>query len=357
MLFLSVSVAILTNTWNVPFVNNISLPSSLGKITTIYPDFNPSFHVNDDGKPFLITSNLDNWEFLSLSLNSLLSLKRVGVTNVTTFSHKKDLAKLLTQLGYYVYDDSDERNIGGANPLLTSHPLPHWSWGDLLLRRVRIMIAAIQRGINYCLVDLDVVYATNALFASTSDILAQGLIKGDYGNVKPNAQKCGFAWTVPKTLYAPETYINNGVMCFSVSKGIVELYKNYVNSINLGVSKSVMGYAQPALVREICRGELHITKSSDKFIDHVEYGFLQKRNVTIQILTTDHVPNANNIHLYHPKGCHADHKTKSRVKCKVEALKKVKKWYIPKKIEVLLEANPPNESSIASIVKWFRSQH
>lgn len=325
-----------------PFQYNISLPKAFNGTSTIYPDFNPPLYTAPTHKiPRLVTLMVDNWKFLPLALNCLVSLKRIGISNITIFCPRGKMSTFLYDLGYYVYDDGDPEMLKYI-PDVLKIPLPHWSWGTVLVRRIRIWFATVQRNLGLCTVDADTVFDSGILFSSPADIVLQGH-EGQPGT-PGKTEKCrmtGSHWELGASLHSPRTYINPGVMCYSPSQSLAKFFTVYSHALDQAIKQKTYGYIQPAFNRAICNQGFRVmptlynkTQEIDARVDDL--------NLTMKLIEADHIPSTNKHHFYHAKDCHqnrrasAEVEAEARSNCKVNLLKNAQKWLLPDNIEPFL---------------------
>jgi hypothetical protein len=137
--------------------------------------FNPPIFERGDGAPFLTVALVDDADWISLALNSFITLKKYQDPKTITIVTVDDmeLTSIFRRLGFYVYD---------AGPVVKTYPkpfrgniaLPFWSWGEIIFTRFNMWVEAFRREIGFCSLDLDVTYAHNALY---------GKINGTYADI------------------------------------------------------------------------------------------------------------------------------------------------------------------------------
>ena len=104
-------------------LSSLTLP--IPNVTIPWPLFDPPVHTRSDGAPFVVHGNVGSCDWIPLLLNSLLSLRRHGIHNITVLSEKPCITHLLHTLGYYAYNPW---------PTTVRNSEPYYAWPRALSR-------------------------------------------------------------------------------------------------------------------------------------------------------------------------------------------------------------------------------
>ena len=140
-----------------------------------YTDFDPPIGYRGDGAPFISVAVIDNPKWISMALNSFISLAKYhNLKSITIMTvGNEDLKKVFQRLGLYAYNAAPTIATFPPDFQLDKH-LPYWSWGEIIFMRFNVWFEAFRRGIGYCSLDMDVTYSQDVLY---------GAFEGDYFDV------------------------------------------------------------------------------------------------------------------------------------------------------------------------------
>jgi hypothetical protein len=124
-------------------------------------DYRPSLHRRSaDGHPFLLLLMVQQPEWLGMAVNFILSLRKVGIYNVTITSRDNDVLETATALGLIIFNSTE---VSKQMPEWFQ-PLPSWTWGIDMWQRYVTSWHAIRQGIGTCHFDVDTAVSTDIFF-------------------------------------------------------------------------------------------------------------------------------------------------------------------------------------------------
>jgi hypothetical protein len=145
-----------------------------------YNNFDPPLFLREDDAPFMAVAVLDSYHWISLALNSLVSLAKFhSINGVTVMTEgNEELEKIFRRLGIYAYNANDTISTFPEDFSIHNR-LPNWSWGEIIFMRYNLWFEAFRRRVGFCSLDLDVTYNQDVLFSknggeSFSDVTMQG---------------------------------------------------------------------------------------------------------------------------------------------------------------------------------------
>jgi len=192
-------------------------------------DYEPSLHRRSaDGHPFLLLLMVQQPEWLGMAINFVLSLRKVGIYNVTITSRDNAVLEAANALGLITFNSTA---VSKQMPDFFQ-PLPSWSWGIDMWQRYVTSWHAIRQGIGTCHFDVDTAVSTDIFFdppGGPYDITMQGHLLDPRMRPVPlrpeeYLEKCQFNFDIMGSANYIRFYVNQGYACYAANERTFEFF-------------------------------------------------------------------------------------------------------------------------------------